>query len=159
VKNAWFQAFGFHKCNVCRYNVVDDAVSVAVKPDGSGMYTGHKDGKVREWDFPAAGAAAGINGMGASAASAASAASGSKGAASKKRKSLSSADSLTAADAGAVLVPIGDAHHAGSAVDCIRILPGDTPAAAHRLATKSVNGAMQIFDTVGTPYKSNPIAP
>lgn len=99
-------------------------MSVAVKPDGSGMYTGHKDGKVREWTFPTVAVLSGGD---------------------KKAKKRSHADSLNAADAGAVVVPIGEAHHAGVAVDCIRVLPGETPS-AHRLATKSVNGAMAIFD-------------
>ena len=122
--------------------VVHDAVSVAVKPDGTGMYTGHKDGKVREWTFPAD---LGNN---------------------NNNKKRAQADSLTAEDAGAVVVPIGPAHHAGVAVDCIRILPpaittsttektetdsdptstSTSTSSRHRLVTKSVNGAMHVYD-------------
>ena len=104
-----------------------DAITVAVKPDGCGMFTGHKDGKVREWTFPPADDASDAS---------------ARKTIGKKR---ATADSLTAADAGAVVVPIGEAHHAGVAVDCIRVLPGDR-AGTHRLATKSADGKMQVFD-------------
>jgi WD40 repeat protein len=124
---------------LCTYQA-HDAVSVAVKPDGSGMYTGHKDGKVREWTFP--------GGRGAGAVG--SPAGGGGGA--RKRPNP---DELTAADAGAVVVPIE--HHAGVPVDCIRILPGvgggdgndDGESAAsgnHRVATKSMDGAIHVYD-------------
>jgi WD40 repeat protein len=72
---------------VCTYKV-GDAVSVTVKPDGSGMYTGHKDGKVREWTFPAPAAPPPGNAK--------------QPVAGTKR---ANADVLTAAEAGAVAGP------------------------------------------------------